>query len=329
MPRKKLGRPSVLGSGSRRNRSVEMSDKEVILVTGATGLNGSAIIREFARNKVPVRALVRTLTKVPPLGLDTFPTVEIIEGDMLHPDTLSHALDGVERVLMISSANPQMVETQCAFIDACKAAGVSHVIKFSGAESGIGFDPMKFPFTRMHEQIEDYLEGSGLAWTHLRPSQFMQVYLREAPTIITESAILLPCDNIKLSPVDVEDIAKVGFALLSKGGHESKSYDMTGPEALTMPDIAERIAQAIGKPVRYINVSLEQRRRALLAAGVPAVSADALEEQAIERLKRPESRVYLGTYEQFGVEPTSFAEFARRNAAVFRGSSQGNKEIKK
>jgi hypothetical protein len=78
-----------------------------------------------------------------------------------------------------------------------------------------------------------------------------------------------------------------------------------------------------------MNVSLEQRRPALLAAGVPAVFADALEEQAIERLKRPESRVYLGTYEQFGVEPTSFAEFARRNAAVFRGSSQGNKEIKK
>jgi uncharacterized protein YbjT (DUF2867 family) len=56
------------------------------------------------------------------------------------------------------------------FIDACKEAGVDHVIKFSGEEAQLGYDSQKFRFTREHEQIEDYLESSGMKWTHLRPS---------------------------------------------------------------------------------------------------------------------------------------------------------------
>ncbi len=96
---------------------------------------------------------------------------------------------------------------------------------------------------------------------------------------------------------------------------------MTGPEALTMTEIAERISRAIGKTVRYVNVTLEEKRRALLAAGIPPERADALDELFSERRKHPASRVYLGTHEAFGIQPTTFAEFARRNAAVFYGES--------
>jgi uncharacterized protein YbjT (DUF2867 family) len=291
----------------------------MVLVTGAAGLSGSIVIREFARQKAPVRALVRSRAKA--RALETLPTVEIVEGDMLRPEKLGAVLDGVDRVLMISSSNPQMVETQCTFIDAAKKAGVRHIVKFSGAESGIDFNPENFRFTRMHEEIERYLEGSGLEWTHLRPSQFMQVYLREVPTIVTENALVLPMENAKLAPVDIHDIAKVAFAVLRNGGYHAKSYDMTGPESLTMTEIAERISQAIGKTVRYVNVAPEERRRALLAAGIPPVFADALDELFAERRKRTESRVYLGTHELFGIHPTTFADFARRKAAAFRGES--------
>jgi uncharacterized protein YbjT (DUF2867 family) len=289
----------------------------MILVTGATGLNGAAVIREFARHNEPVRALVRDRAKAH--AFDALPQVEVAEGDMGKPETLAAALDGVDRALMISSATPQMADTQRIFIDACRKAGVRHVIKFSGAESNVGFDARKFRFTRMHEEVERYLEGSGLAWTHLRPSQFMQVYLREVPTIVAQGAILLPAQDIKLSPIDVEDIAKIAFALLQAGGHEGKSYDMTGPEALTMADVAERISRAIGKPVRYVAISPEDRRRALLAAGIPPALADALGEQTAERLRCPQSKVDLSTHQTFGVRPTTFAEFASQHAAMFRG----------
>jgi len=132
----------------------------------------------------------------------------------------------------------------------------------------------------------------------------MQVYLRETPTIVAQSAIFLPAENIKLSPVDVDDITKVAFKISRDGDHESKGYDMTGPEALTMTDVAERISSAIGKTVRYVNLEPEERRRALLAAGVSPAFADALDEQTAERLKPPESRVYLGTHEAFQIRPT-------------------------
>lgn len=293
----------------------------MILVTGASGLSGSAIIREFARQGYPVRALVRNRAKAQ--ALETLPTVEIVEGDMLRPGTLADALSGAERVLLISTADQQMVETQCAFIDAAREAGVRHIIKFSGAESGVGFNQRNFRFTRMHEDVEHYLEQSGLAWTHLRPSQFMQVYLREAPTIIAQDALFLPMENARLSPIDIEDIAKIVCALLRNGReHEGKSYDMTGPESLSMTEVAEQISRAVGRNIRYVNVTPAERRQALLAkGGVPAYFADALDEQVSERLKCSESQVCLDAHKAFGVRPTTFAEFARRNAAVFRGES--------
>jgi uncharacterized protein YbjT (DUF2867 family) len=139
----------------------------MILITGATGLSGSAVVREFARRKKPVRALVRSRSKA--RAFDKFATVEIVEGDMLRPETLGTALHDVDRVLMISSARERLLETQCTFIDASKKAGVRHILKFSGKESGIGFSAQNFSSTREHEEIERYLERSGLVWTHLRP----------------------------------------------------------------------------------------------------------------------------------------------------------------
>jgi uncharacterized protein YbjT (DUF2867 family) len=161
----------------------------MIIVTGAAGNTGHAALREFARHGVRVRALVRDEAKARPL--EDLPGVEVVEGDLARPDSLGSALDGVERALLISSSTPDMRDTQCTFVDAAKAAGVHHIVKLSGKESSIGFDPERFLFTRMHEQVERYVEASGMAWTHLRPSQFMQVYLREAPTIASQGDLRL------------------------------------------------------------------------------------------------------------------------------------------
>src|SRR5258708_20192636 len=102
----------------------------MILVTGANGLAGSVMIREFARQHAPVRALVRSRTKAQ--ALEAFPTVEFVEGDMLRPETLTNALSGVDRVLLISAPNQQMVETQCTFTDPAKKRGLRPLASFSG-----------------------------------------------------------------------------------------------------------------------------------------------------------------------------------------------------
>jgi uncharacterized protein YbjT (DUF2867 family) len=291
----------------------------MILLTGATGSAGSLITNEFVRQREPVRILVRSRTNVK--GLADAPHVEVVEGDMSRPSSLGTALDGVDRVLMISGPRMDMVETQCTFIDACKAAGVTHLIKFSGLDAR---SETTFPFGLMHKAIEEYLEKSGLAWTHLRPTGFMQEYLREAPSIIDQGAFYFALGDVRLNPIDLVDVAKVGFLLLRDGGHEGARLAMTGPEVLSMAEVAERISRAAGKTVRYVAVSPIERRRALIAHGIPPEFADALDKQVEERLKGGlESRVDLSTHELFKIKPTTFQDFAQRNAEAFRGAAVG------
>jgi uncharacterized protein YbjT (DUF2867 family) len=289
----------------------------MILLTGATGLAGSFIANEFVLQRERVRILVRNRAKA--AELEKVPTVEIVEGDMSRPSSLGPALDGVDRALMISAPTMDMVETQNTFIDACKTAGVRHVIKFSGLDAR---PDTTFPFGLMHKEIEEYLEKSGLAWTHLRPTGFMQEYLREAPSIINEGAFYLALGEVRLNPIDLADVGKVGFSLLRNGGHEGARLHMTGPEALTMTEIADRISRAIGRTARYVAVSPIQRRQALIAHGIPPEFADALDKQVEERLKGgSESQVDLSTHKLFDVKPTTFLEFAQRNAEAFRGAA--------
>jgi uncharacterized protein YbjT (DUF2867 family) len=285
----------------------------MLLLTGATGAAGSLIAREFINQQEPVRVLVRDRTNAQ--WLENVPTVEIVSGDMSDRSGLTPALEGVERVLMISSPAMNMVETQSTLVDACKSAGVRHVIKFSGLDAR---PETRFPFGRMHWEIEQQLERSGLAWTHLRPTGFMQEYLREAPSIINDGALYLPLADVRLNPVDLIDVAKVAFLVLRDGGHEGETLPLTGPEALTITAIAEHISSAVGKAVRYVPISAAQRRQALIAHGVPAELADALDEQVTERLKGGlESKVDLSTHRRFNVRPTTFSQFARRNARAF------------
>jgi uncharacterized protein YbjT (DUF2867 family) len=285
----------------------------MILLTGATGSAGSFIANEFVQQRE--RILVRDRAKA--AALARVPTVEIVEGDMSSRNSLGGALDGVERALMISASRMDMVETQGTFIDACKAAGVRHVVKFSGLDAR---SDTTFPFGLMHKAIEEHLEQSGLMWTHLRPTGFMQEYLREVPSIINDGAFYFALGDVRLNPVDLVDVGKVGFLLLRDGGHEGARLALTGPEALTLAEMADRISHSIGRAVRYVPVSRAERQQALIAHGIPSEFADALDRQVEERLKGGlESQVDLSTHQLFQVKPTTFLEFAHRNAVAFGG----------
>lgn len=290
----------------------------MLLVTGTTGLSGSAVVRELAREGVAVRALVRDLAKARRAQVPS--TVELVEGDMLRPDTLGPALDGVRRALLISTANERLVETQTTFIDAAKRAGVEHVVKFSGRATDV---PSGFRFARMHAEIEEYLRSSGMRWTMLRPSAFMQVYFREVPSMTGDGVLNLPMGDASIAPVDIADIAKVASALLQGKGEAGRRYEMSGPESLTMDQVAETVSSVIGRPVRYVAADPAAKREALLKAGLSPFFADALDELFAERRRGgDEAVVDLSTHEAFGVRPTTFAEFVRKHEAVFRGEAQ-------
>jgi uncharacterized protein YbjT (DUF2867 family) len=292
----------------------------MILVTGATGLNGSELVRRLSARGIPVRALVRGAAKA--ATLSGLPGVELAFGDMARPDTLDAALRGVERAVLISSAAPDMVEVQSNFIAAAARAGVKHVVKLSGIMPEL---TSAFRFARMHGEVEQRLEKSGLAFTHLRAGEFMPAYFRQVPMIVNKGALFLPMEDARIASIDVGDIAEVAIITLTTPGHEGKIYPITGPEALSMSDVAERLSAATCRTIRYVNVPPEDAKRTQLAAGMPPYMADALAELFAERRNGKESQVSPALQEVFGLRPTSFAEFATRNAAIFRGEAPAPK----
>src|SRR5712691_8543964 len=258
----------------------------MILVTGATGLNGRALLQRLSARGVPARALVRSLVKAETLS--ALPKLEIVEGDMARPDTLARALHGVDRAMLISSSDPAMLDVQSSFIDAARKAGVAHVVKLSGIMPELD---SPFRFARMHGEIERRLEASGMAFTHLRAGEFMHAYFRQVPSIVARGAFFLPMEDAKIASIDVGDIAEVAAAVLTGSGHEGKIYPLTGPEALSMTEVAEKLSAATGKMIQYVNVTPEEAKRAQLAAGVPPFTADALAELFAERRKGKEAQV--------------------------------------
>jgi uncharacterized protein YbjT (DUF2867 family) len=292
----------------------------MILVTGATGLNGAELMRRLSARGIPSRALVRNPAKA--VALAALPHVEVVQGDMARPDSLAAALRGVDRAMLISSSEPAMLEVQCSFIDAARNAGVRHVVKLSGIIPELD---SPFRFARMHAEIEQRLEASGMAYTHLRAGEFMPSYFRQVPSILARGVMALPMGEARIASVDIGDIAEVAIAVLTTSGHEGKIYPLTGPEALTMGEVADKLSAATGKTIRYVDVPPEEARQARLAAGMPPYLAEGLDELFAERRKGKESRVWPTIEEVFGWKPTTFKEFASRNAAVFRGDQPASK----
>ncbi len=292
----------------------------MILVTGATGLNGSELVRRLSAKGVPSRALTRNLAKAQSLA--SLPHVEVVEGDMANPDSLKAALRGVDRAMLISSSDPAMLDVQSSFIDAARKAGVKHVVKLSGIIPELD---SPFRFARMHAEVERRLEASGVAFTHLRAGEFMPSYFRQVPSIVARGILALPMADARIASIDIGDVAEVAIAVLTTDGHEGKIYPLTGPEALSMAEVAEKLSAATGKPIRYVDVPPEDARQARLAAGLPPFLAEGLDELFAERRKGKESRVWPTIEEVFGWRPTTFDEFARRNAAIFRGEQPAPK----
>ena len=291
----------------------------MILVTGATGLTGGEVVRRLSSRGVHVRALVRnaaTTNEAKAAELGRLAGVQIAEGDMARPDTLISALRGVDRAMLISSSDAAMRDVQCGFIDVAAAVGVSHVVKLSGIIPDLD---SPFRFARMHGEIEQHLERSGMAFTHLRAGEFMHSYFRQVPSIVKAGALFLPMADARIASIDIGDIAEVAADVLTGSGHEGRTYPITGPESLSMSEVAERLSAATGLPIRYVDVNPDEFASARLAAGAPAYLVDGLVELFAERRKGKEATVYPTMEAVFGRRPTPFDEFARRNAAIFRG----------
>jgi uncharacterized protein YbjT (DUF2867 family) len=284
----------------------------MIAVAGATGTNGREIIRQLAGAGRQVRALVRDPARAADLQ---GPGVELIAADLGKPHSLTRALAGCSRAFLLTAVGPDAGLWSHNFVAAARAAGVGHVVRFSGM--GAALDSASL-IMRQHGEADAELVASGLAFTILQPNSFYQNLLWAAGSIKAEGAFFLPLGDARQSLVDVADIGRVAVKALTEPGHEGTTYVLTGPEALSYNDVAHRLSETLGRPVRYVDVPTEAARQAMLTAGMPGWNAKAVAELYAVFATGAYAQVTDTIERVTGRPPTTFAQWARDNAAAFR-----------
>src|SRR5262249_14345525 len=287
-------------------------DKEaehMILITGASGNVGSEVLKRAAAAGLPIRAAYQSRERAQdvPAGAD------VVVMDYTQPDTVRVALRGAQKVFLVGPPTANVADLEGGLVRECHRAGVAHIVKLSG----LGGRQAIFP--SLHRDSEERIESAGIAYTFLRPNGFMQnLVTYSAGTIKSQNAFYVARGVGAVSHIDIRDIAAVAVKVLSEEGHEGKAYALTGPEALTNDQIAEKLSRVSGRAIRYVNLPPAELRKALLAAGMPEWSADALLD--LQRLYREgKANLVEPTVERIlGRKATTFDHFARDYASSFQ-----------
>lgn len=275
-------------------------------MTGATGTVGSEVIKQLSAKGANVRAGCHTVSKADKIK---GPGVEIVEFDYGKPETVEAAFKGVEKLFLLIPIVDNMVEITAQLVEEAKKAGVKHIVKLSA----MGADTEAVtPLLRWHGQAEKIIEESGIPYTFLRPTLFMQNFIG------AQNAIYSNAGEGKVSFVDARDIAAVAAEALTGSGHEGKIYTITGPEAISYNQLAEILSNVLDKKIIYVNVSDEDTRKGAKEAGLPDWLFNSLIEGG-RQTREGHMSVVLPTVEEVtGKKPRSFEQFARDYAQAFK-----------
>ena len=241
----------------------------MLLVTGATGNVGRAVLAELAREPVSIRAFVRDPSR---LGLSAS-NVEVVAGDIQDEAALKRAFEGVEAAFLASAFSPRMAELHLKCVMAAKAAGVSRIVQLSGV--GADKHVCCARALRWLGQTEKATLESNICVTHLRPTFFMQNLFRFASSIAEQGVIAGPFRSSNWTFVDARDVGCVAARAMLDSTHAGKAYTVTGSESLTYQEVAEKLSKVLGKPIRYTDITANEARGRLQAAGASPVMIEA------------------------------------------------------
>lgn len=276
----------------------------MILVTGATGNAGGAVVRALVNSDEQVRALVRDVHHAQlPRG------VEAVTGDLNEPGTLAPHLDGVTAAFLLSGYDG--LEETLANI---RGAGVERVVLLSSSAAPAG--DLTNAVARYHILSERAVRESGLGWTFLQPNTFMTNTFQWLPQLRQADVIRAPFADVSVATIDPDDIGAVAAVALTSDANDGRALRLSGPESLSPAERVAILAQVLGLDLRF-EAQTNEEARAEMAAEMPAEYVDAFFRFFVDG-DLDESAVLSTVEEVTGRAPRSFEAWARAHADAFR-----------
>ena len=282
-----------------------------ILVTGATGNIGRVLVRLLLERGESVKAATRHPGQYP-----TGFGVDVVDFDFDRPETYAPALAGADRLLLMPRGlDLEPCITAAPLLEQAKASGVRHVVLISG------FGVERLVEHPGHFQLEKLLQSTGLEYTILRPTWFMNLLIRGLNLPRQRNRLCPPVGEARLSFIDTDDIAAVAAVCLTGSGHWGQIYAMTGDEIVNFDECAEIIAQNAGCEMRYEPATEAEMREIYARVGMMPPSIDYMM-WYFSALRAGWYEIVTPTVaELLGHRPTTLAQFAKKHALVWKNAA--------
>jgi uncharacterized protein YbjT (DUF2867 family) len=277
------------------------------LITGATGNVGHEVVSQLLAKGLKVRVFTRDAGKVAEWGN----RVEVAIGDFTNPESFARAISGVEGAFIMNGALDGGAFRQ--LIAAAKALGNPRIVFLSSIFAG----SPESTIGQLHKDKEDVIRASGLSGRFVRAGSFMTNAYQWLGSIKADGAVYNSMGTGKTAPIAPEDIAAVVVHALLEPATSPEVLEVTGGELLTVPEQVNILAEALGKPIRSVDISTESAVQGLLRAGLPAPVATAVA-QSFEAIREGRGAIVKDTVGKVtGRPPRTFQSWAKEHAPRF------------
>ncbi|MGI9291910.1 MAG: NmrA family NAD(P)-binding protein [Gammaproteobacteria bacterium] len=285
----------------------------MILLTGITGNNGGATANALLEKGVKFRAVVRDLNKASEWADKG---VELVQGDLEDSASVEAALDGIDRAVLILPNGEDQQRLELSFIETCKKVGLAWILKLSSPEAVRGTTS---PIPLAHIAAEDAIMESGMNWTFVRPSFFMQ-NLRSLPAQAKATGkVSMPMNDGTIVLTDCADAGSFIAKVLTDedtSQHYGQCYDITGPDPImTFHDVAKVVGEVIGQDVEYDNCDADAYQEAIRPYHRNQWHSDAVAYLFAEIANDETPGIKTDTFQtMMGKSGTSFKDFLQKHA---------------
>lgn len=285
----------------------------MILVVGATGMFGSRVLQATIARGAEVRALVHSSAKAEHLLRSG--QAEVAVGDLDEPASLRGAFAGIDTAFLVTPMDDRIATREANALQAAQDAGVRRMVKLYGAVRHHGDS-----LDGLHRASVDAIRASGLNWALVSPSSVMETsLLPQAKAVMYANSLFGCAGDGRVGLVAADDVARAAAVILTELDDEGVNYELTGPAALTMTEMAGIFSEVLDRPITYQDMpELEFRRLLVEQGGVPEERVDVEAMLHFAAWKRGDADLVTDTYRQLtGDGPTSLSDWVFRHRDAF------------